>query len=64
MGAKARQDGQMVEAARVYLGGSMGPEPRLADLHHKGVPLTELPDALEALLIEHYGARPRAAVRP
>jgi ferredoxin-nitrite reductase len=60
MGAKARQDGQMVEAAKIYLGGSMGPEPKLAELHHKGVPLSELVDALEALLVEHHGARLRA----
>jgi ferredoxin-nitrite reductase len=61
MGAKARQDGQMVEAARIYLGGSMGPVPKLAELHHKGVPLNELADVLEGLLVEHYGARRRAA---
>lgn len=64
MGAKARQDGQMVEAAKIYLGGSMGPEPKLAELHHKGVPLSELADALEALLVEHHGARRRATVPP
>lgn len=62
MGAKARQDGQMVEAAKIYLGGSMGPEPKLAELHHKGVPLSELADALEALLVEHHGARRRVAL--
>jgi ferredoxin-nitrite reductase len=57
MGAKARQDGRMVEAAKVYLGGSMEAQPRLAELHHKGVPLADLTDALEALLLEHFGAR-------
>ncbi|MFM7087471.1 MAG: ferredoxin--nitrite reductase [Cyanobium sp.] len=61
MGAKARQGGQMVEAAKVFLGGSMGAEPRLATLQHKGVPLSDLPDALESLLVEHYGARRRPA---
>jgi len=61
MGAKARQDGQMVEAAKIFLGGSMGPEPKLAELHHKGVPLSELADVLEGLLVEHYGARRRAS---
>lgn len=59
MGAKARQGGQMVEAAKIYLGGSMGPEPQLAALHHKGVPLSDLADTLEHLLVEHYGARRR-----
>ena len=61
MGAKARKDGQMVEAARIFLGGSMQADPRLAELHHKGVPLDELPEVLEALLVEHFGARRRPA---
>jgi ferredoxin-nitrite reductase len=59
MGAKARLDGQMVEAAKLFLGGSMGVEPRLAELHHKGVPLSDLTDVLENLLVEHFGARRR-----
>ncbi|MFM9088503.1 MAG: ferredoxin--nitrite reductase [Cyanobium sp.] len=57
MGAKARQEGRMVEAAKVYLGGSMDANPRLAELHHKGVPLTDLTDELETLLVEHFGAK-------
>lgn len=60
MGAKARQDGQMVEAAKIFLGGSMGAHPRLAELHHKGVPLEQLTDTLESLLLEHFGAKRRA----
>jgi ferredoxin-nitrite reductase len=59
MGAKARQDGTMVEAAKIYLGGSMDADPRLAELAEKGVPLSELPDVLEALLVERFGARRR-----
>ena len=59
MGAKARKDGEMVEAAKLFLGGSMGDEPKLAELHHKGVPLSDLPDVLEELLVEHFGARRR-----
>jgi ferredoxin-nitrite reductase len=55
MGAKARQDGQMVEAAKLFLGGSMGAEPQLATLHDKGVPLSELADALEDLLNQPRG---------
>ncbi len=61
MGAKARQDGQMVEAARIFLGGAMGREPRLAELHDKGVPLSQLSDVLEGLLVERFGARRRAS---
>ena len=59
MGAKARQDGQMVEAVKIYLGGSMAADPRLAELHHKGVPLVDLPDVLEQILVERFGGRPR-----
>ena len=61
MGAKARQNGAMVEAAKIYVGGSMGAEPRLAELQEKGVPLSELPDVLEALLVERFGARRRGS---
>ena len=60
MGAKARKDGVMVEAVKVFLGGSMAAEPRLAELHDKGIPLSELPEALEQILVERFGARPRA----
>jgi ferredoxin-nitrite reductase len=51
----------MVEAVKIYLGGSMQADPRLAELHDKGVPLSALPDRLEALLVEHFGARRREA---
>ena len=61
IGAKARLDGQMVEAVKIYLGGSMQADPRLAELHDKGVPLSALPDRLEALLVEHFGARRKEA---
>jgi ferredoxin-nitrite reductase len=59
MGAKTRENGQMVEAAKIFLGGSMGAEPRLAALHGTAVPLTALPDVLESLLVERFGARRR-----
>ena len=59
MGAKARHEGQMVEAAKVFVGGDMGSDPRLAELHDKGVPLSQLADALEELLVVRFGARRR-----
>ncbi len=61
MGAKTRVDGQMVEAAKIFLGGSMDADPKLATLHDKVVPLSQLPDVMEELLVEHYGARRRVA---
>ena len=57
MGAKARKNGEMVEAVKIYLGGSMAADPKLAELHHKGVPLDELPDVLENLLVDRFGAK-------
>jgi ferredoxin-nitrite reductase len=59
MGAKARKDGQMVEAAKIFLGGAMDAGPKLAELHDKGVPLSDLADVLEQLLVERFGARRR-----
>jgi ferredoxin-nitrite reductase len=64
MGAKARKDGQMVEAAKIFLGGAMEGEPRLAALHDKGVPLSDLADVLEQLLVERFGARHRDRSAP
>lgn len=61
MGAKARKDGQMVEAVKIYLGGSMEGAGQLAELHDKGVPLSDLPEVLEQLLVQHFGARRRPA---
>ncbi|MEB3351959.1 MAG: ferredoxin--nitrite reductase [Cyanobacteriota bacterium] len=59
MGAKARKDGQMVEAVKIFLGGSMAGAGQLADLHDRAVPLSDLPDVLEQLLVERFGARRR-----
>lgn len=61
MGAKARKEGQMVEAVKIFLGGSMAEDPQLAVLHEKAVPLSDLPDVLETLLVERFGASRRNA---
>jgi ferredoxin-nitrite reductase len=61
MGTKARKDGQMVEAVKIFLGGSMAEDPQLAVLHQKAVPLSDLPDVLETLLVERFGASRRNA---
>ena len=37
----------------------MGAEPKLAELHEKAVPLRDLADVLELLLLEQFGARRR-----
>jgi ferredoxin-nitrite reductase len=61
MGTKARKDGQMVAAVKIFLGGSMAEDPQLAVLHEKAVPLCDLPDVLETLLVERFGASRRNA---
>jgi ferredoxin-nitrite reductase len=61
MGTKARKDGQMVEAVKIFLGGSMSEDPQLAVLHEKAVPLSDLSDVLETLLVERFGASRRNA---
>jgi ferredoxin-nitrite reductase len=43
------------------IGGAMDAEPKLAELHDKGVPLSDLPDVLETLLVERFGARRRGS---
>lgn len=64
MGAKARHNGELVEAAKIFLGGSLGVDPQLAQLHEKAIPLVELVGVLEQLLLDRFGARRRnAAVR-
>jgi ferredoxin-nitrite reductase len=37
----------------------MDATPKLAELHEKSVPLSDLPDVLEQLLVERFGARRR-----
>ncbi|MFY8148393.1 MAG: ferredoxin--nitrite reductase [Prochlorococcaceae cyanobacterium] len=61
MGANARKDGEMVEAVKIFLGGSLDADPKLAELHDRGVPLSDLPDVLEQLLVERFGAQRRRA---
>ena len=61
MGAKARHEGAMVPAAKLMVGGATGGAPALAEVRHKGIPLQQLPDALEQLLVDEFGARPRPA---
>ena len=56
MGAKTRHNGELVEAVKIFIGGSLGEDPQLAQLHQGAVPLTELPAVLEQLLIERFGA--------
>jgi len=59
-GTKARTpEGGMGEAYDITLGGRQGPDPQLGELHHKGVPASDIRTVLREILVQHFGARPR-----
>ena len=60
-GTKAKNsEGVMGEAYTLTLGGSQGPNPSIGELHQKGIPADEIKDALKRVLIEKFGATPKA----
>lgn len=62
MGSPAKLDGKAVEGVKIFLGGKIGENPDLAKEFEKGIPCDEgvLVPRLRALLIENFGAKPRA----
>jgi ferredoxin-nitrite reductase len=63
MGSPAKLDGKAVEGVKVFLGGSIGENPALAQEFEKGIPCDEsvLLPKLRDLLVEHFGATPKPA---
>ena len=60
-GTKARNsEGVMGEAYTLTLGGSQGPDPSIGELHRKGIPAAEIKTVLKEILIEQFGATPKA----
>jgi len=60
-GTKAKNsEGVMGEAYTLTLGGSQGPDPSVGELHRKGIPAEEIKSVLKEILIEKFGATPRA----
>ncbi len=60
-GTKAKNsEGVMGEAYTLTLGGSQGPDPSVGELHRKGIPADEIKTVLKEILIEKFGATPRA----
>ena len=60
-GTKARNnDGKMIEAYDISIGGEQGKNPKIGELKHKSVPTAELKNLLKELLIENYSAIPKA----
>ncbi len=62
MGTKARKNGKAVEGVDIYMGGKVGKDAHLGSCITKGIPCEDLQPVLRALLIEHYGAKPRQEV--
>ncbi|MEA5466748.1 ferredoxin--nitrite reductase [Leptothoe sp. PORK10 BA2] len=56
MGTKARQDGKMVPAVDIYMGGTVGKDAHLGERVMQKVPCDELPVVMRKLLMENFGA--------
>ena len=63
MGGPAKLDGKAVEGVRIFLGGTIGENPKLAEQFEKGIACDEtvLLPKLKDLLVEHFGATPKAS---
>lgn len=57
MGAPAKKDGKAVEGVRIFLGGEIGENPKLATEFEKAVPADDAVPILTRVLIENFGAK-------
>lgn len=62
MGAPAKLNGKAVEGVRIFIGGKIGENPKLAEELEKGIPAQEeiLIPKLKELLIKDFGAKEKA----
>ncbi len=61
-GTKARNnDGKMIDAYDICIGGEQGPSKKIGKLKHKSVPADELKTILKELLVKNYSAIPKKA---
>lgn len=60
LGTQAKGESGMVDAVDIFTGGAIGHESELGELHMKGVPVTELYQTLEDLLVSKFNAVRRA----
>ncbi|MDB9311463.1 ferredoxin--nitrite reductase [Spirulina sp. CS-785/01] len=56
MGTKTRKDGQTVEAVDIYMGGKVGKDAKLGTRVQKAVPCEDLPQVLQDILVNDFGA--------
>ena len=52
-------DGNICEAADIFVGGRVGSDSHLADVYRKAVPCKDLVPVVADLLVERFGAVPR-----
>lgn len=64
MGAPAKMNGKAVEGVKIFLGGKIGENPKLAEEFEVGVPVEEsvLLPRLQKLLVDEFGAKPKAGL--
>jgi ferredoxin-nitrite reductase len=60
MGTKARKDGKAVEGVDLYMGGKVGKDAHLGTCVQKGIPCDDLKSVLTSILVEQFGATPKA----
>lgn len=60
IGTKVRKDGKTVEGVDIYMGGKVGKDAKLGDRVMKSIPCDDLKPVLKDVLIEHFGAIPKA----
>ncbi len=60
IGTKVRKEGQTVEGVDIYMGGKVGKDAKLGDRVMKSIPCDDLKPVLKDLLVDHFGAVPKA----
>ncbi|NEO83184.1 MAG: ferredoxin--nitrite reductase [Spirulina sp. SIO3F2] len=60
LGTKARKDGKTIEAVDVYMGGTIGKDAKLGERVEKSVPCEDLIPYLKTVMMEKFGATPKA----
>jgi ferredoxin-nitrite reductase len=60
IGTKARKNGEVVEGVDILMGGKVGKDAKLGDRVQKSVPCEDLKSVLRDLLVENFGAQPKA----
>ncbi|MDJ1182582.1 ferredoxin--nitrite reductase [Roseofilum casamattae] len=64
MGTKTRKDGKTLEGVDIFMGGKVGKDAQLGEKVMKGIPCQDLKSVLRDLLIEKFGAEPKAGYIP